>query len=803
VDIAGTQNVISYFLVDSQHRNETTNGYARAGGTGNALPLSENPDELVATLNSVFQSVLSVSTTFVAPSVPVNVFNRAETADEVFMALFKADENWLPRWPGNLKKLRIVEDLISGRREIQDANGVNAIGLDGRIKPEALTYWTNGTALSAPSDNDAVAGADGRAVDRGGAGQKIPGFQVGSPGLSNADGWRKIYAVDTSDTVDGLMSLDATDQVADLKWPYLTAKWSPPASASTFAAATTAEQVRAREILNFVRGYDASGSTARNWLMGDPLHSRPLAVNYGSRGTGFDASNPDIRILVGSNDGYMRMFRNTDENGDQDGVESWAFVPDEALTEMPRLEANLAGNPIHPVTVDGSPAVYLEDVGGDGNLVAADGDKAHLLFGLRRGGKAYYALDVSDPDAPRWMWKITKGSAGSAFGELGQTWSTPQFGRLRIGGNVLLVAVFGGGYNGDDDGDSLGDLGKDAANRAAIRSTGTDDDEGNAIYIVNVVDGSLIWKVNQGSTEGYDASGLAYRHPNMVDSFAADVSALDTNGDGLLDRVYAGDTGGTLWRIDLAGAIDTNNDTVPDTVVYGDPTTWQVNRLANVGRHGVSGVQNDRRFFTRPDIVQTLDGSGAFDTVLIGTGDREDPNGTEIDNWFFSFKDRGIISGLPDNSRYPLEINSVGDVTNPCFADQSCMVMPSLANGWKLRLAGSGEKNLAPAVTSSGVILFTTFEPTPPTSVCGLSEGQGNLYAVSLVDASPVFNLNLANDTLQAIVLDRVMPLASGGIPVEAVVLKANLMLIHGLSGGNNIMQIAGPSIFKTYWREF
>jgi len=808
VSIEGQQNVISYFLVDPQHQNTTTNGYALAGGTGNALLLSEDPDELVATLSNIFRSVLSVSTTFVAPSVPVNVFNRAETADEVFMALFKADVNRLPSWPGNLKKLRIVEDAISGRRELQDVNGLNAIGLDGRIKPEALTYWTNTGALEPPVDEDAVAGVDGRAVNRGGAGQNIPGYVAGTPGLSNSDGWRKIYAEDFSDVADGLMDLDASDPVADAKWTHLTAGWSIAPSAASFNAATAVEQGRARDMLKFARGYESDGVTVRDWLMGDPLHSRPLAVNYGGRGNGFDSANPDIRILVGTNDGYMHMFRNTDASGNQDGSESWAFVPDEGLALMSRLQENAAGTPVHPISVDGSPAVFVEDLNGDGNLIAGDGDKALVVFGLRRGGKAYYGMDISNPDAPKLQWKIAKGVTGTDFAELGQTWSTPHLGRVLIGGDVVPVAVFGGGYNGDDDGDNLGDLGKDAANRAATRAVGSDDDEGNAIYVVNMSDGSLVWKARYGSSEAYDPSALAYNHPYMVDSFAADVSAVDTNGDGLIDRIYAGDTGGVLWRVDLAGGVDSDGDLVPDTAAVGDPTTWQVNRLANIGRHTASGVQNDRRFFSRADVVQTLDGSGAYDTILIGTGDREDPSGVEVENWFLAIKDRGVTSGLPDTGSYPLQLSDLGDVSSACVANQSCTVMPSLDDGWKLRLSGSGEKSLAPAVTASGVVFFTTFQPTPPASVCGLSEGAGNLYAVSLTDASAVFNFDLSNDVssvpgTDVVVLDRIAPLASGGIPVEAVVIRANQLLVQGMSGGNNILQVPGQTTFKTYWREF
>ena len=85
----GTQNVVSYFLVDPAKINTKTSGYATAGGTGVPLEFSDDPDALVQTLNNIFNSILSISTTFVAPSVPVNVFNRAQIVDEVFLALSK------------------------------------------------------------------------------------------------------------------------------------------------------------------------------------------------------------------------------------------------------------------------------------------------------------------------------------------------------------------------------------------------------------------------------------------------------------------------------------------------------------------------------------------------------------------------------------------------------------------------------------------------------------------------------------------------------------------------------------------
>ena len=229
-DHEGTQNVVSYFLVDPTKVNTTTNGYASAGGTGVALELSDDPTELIETLNNIFKSILSVSTTFVAPSVPVNVFNRSQIVNEVFMALFEADENGYPLWDGNLKKLRIEENAITGDLELQDANGINAIDIDGRIKREAVTFWTDAADLPAPAD-DEVAGADGRAVARGGGGQQIPGFVNGNPEESNSDtDARQLFTEDPSDVTDGLMPLDADADTAEKLWTEISAKWSPAAS---------------------------------------------------------------------------------------------------------------------------------------------------------------------------------------------------------------------------------------------------------------------------------------------------------------------------------------------------------------------------------------------------------------------------------------------------------------------------------------------------------------------------------------------------------------------------------------------
>ncbi|MDH4126505.1 MAG: hypothetical protein OEV69_12825, partial [Gammaproteobacteria bacterium] len=258
-DLEDKQNVTSYFIVDGTKVNTTTKGYARAGGTGSPLVLSENPDELVATLQDIFRQILSVSTTFVAASVPVNVFNRAEITDNVYIALFQVDDRARPYWVGNIKKLRLEgANDSSAIAELVDANGAPAIAADGRIRFDALTSWTVAEALPAPDlDAGEVAGRDGRVVSRGGAGQKIPGYLAGNPQEANGLGGRRIY-FDRTSTALGNLNTDL-----------LTAALLQ----SDYDVATALE---ASELIAYSRGLDVDDldgdgvrSEPRDWIFGD------------------------------------------------------------------------------------------------------------------------------------------------------------------------------------------------------------------------------------------------------------------------------------------------------------------------------------------------------------------------------------------------------------------------------------------------------------------------------------------------------------------------------------------------------
>lgn len=758
-EVDGFQNVTSYFVVDPRFINNTTRSYAQAGGTNEPLAFAEDPAVLINTLRGILQDILSVSTTFVSASVPVNVFNRAEIVDNVYIALFQAEET--PRWSGNVKKLILKESVLADGSQqslLVDALGQGAVAGDGRIRFDALTFWTdpNGQDLALEDlDQSLFAKRDGRHTVRGGTGQRIPGFLTGDPGATNAENRRKLFFNDGTT----LAALDATDAVADKLIP-------------KFGVSTRDESLA---LIRYARGYvgdTATSTTVREWWMGDPMHSRPLPLNYGSRGSYTD-KNQAIYVAYGSNDGYFRMTRNT-VPGDsvvQDGAEVWAFMPEEAMAIQRRLRDNNAAPDLdlHPYGVDGAPASLFLDV----NATTGVPGKAYVYFGMRRGSAAYYALDVTDPEAPKLAWKINASTSG--FSRLGLSFSRPQVARVRLDGVEVPVVAFSGGY----------DRNKDYYTEPQPKSVGTDDDTGTAIYVVHAETGALLW-------EGTD--------PKLVDSIPSDITVVDTNGDSFADRIVFGDSGGNVWRVDL-----------PES----QTTDWSMHQIARLGRHFVSDRANDRRFFHSPDVVQTKDADGKpYDAVVIGSGDREDPldrGGPLPENWLYVVRDYnvGVLNKdqkaalVTDGALTFTDHDELADITE-CVPVSACTAL-NFAQGWRLKLnLAPGEKNLSSPFTFLGTIFFTTYIPpgTIEKLTCGPSEGSGALYAVNLVDGSPKFNFDLTDDSATVedgptTEGDRARLLSSGGIPSEVVYIGGGNLLLGDLS----VINAGAEPRLPTFWR--
>jgi len=197
--------------------------------------------------------------------------------------------------------------------------------------------------------------------------------------------------------------------------------------------------------------------------------------------------------------------------------------------------------------------------------------------------------------------------------------------------------------------------------------------------------------------------------------------------------------------------------------------------------------------------VPSSDDLGAFDWVLIGTGDRADPKDTQADNYFYLIKDRNVLSGTVASTAYA--DSDFGDITDTCIEDDVCTA--DLINGWKLALEGVGEKSLAPAITAFGTVYFTTFLPEGDGSSagtsCAPSEGGGRLYGVNLFTGAPVNNYDSGDgsDEITLTKSDRFDPLGSGGIPAEVVPIGGFL-----LPPDLEAEALDGREFWKTFWFE-
>jgi len=172
-------------------------------------------------------------------------------------------------------------------------------------------------------------------------------------------------------------------------------------------------------------------------------------------------------------------------------------------------------------------------------------------------------------------------------------------------------------------------------------------------------------------------------------------------------------------------------------------------------------------------------------------------------------KDRNITSGgTLDTTGWPYDRDDLADLTS-----DDCAVSVTIGacagvdidKGWFIDLGlgttGTGEKNLAAALTLGGTIFFSTFSPVAATSACGLSEGTGRIFAVSLLDATAIFSIDTDNDSdPDNPTLERFAELDSGGIPVETVPLGGDDILILG--SADPLRKTGATTSWKTFWYE-
>ena len=757
----GEQNVITHtigFELSDAGAVQLMKDTANKGGGDFYEAKSEA--ELIDVFNKIIASTLKVNSTFSSPAVSVNAFNRSTHLEDLYFTLFKPTVG--NRWEGNLKKYKLDFAVDTGDKDkdgdtteklpfIADQNGNPAIDdKTGFFSENALSFWST------------VVGGnpDGKEVEKGGA-------------ASVLDSTRNVY------TFTG--AYNETDGVfvpSDKKLSSSSNEVDPGNASLTdvllgitgFNEIVTGTPYR-DTLINWAAGRDALSEfgTANTFTdvrpqMGDPLHAEPALVQYG--GT---ATNPDLVAYVATNDGYLHAF-NT-----KTGDEIFSFIPQELLSELPDIMENNGGTKSYGL--DGSVVAWINDkpdVNGVKDGIINGSDHVYIYVSMRRGGRNTYALDVTDRTDPQLLWVI-KGGSGS-YTELGKTWSTINVEKVKDGSTEKTVLIFGGGYD-------------DAQDSASVTTT---DSVGRTVYIADALTGKPLVSL------GKDGSSPT---PEMEYSIPARIKPLDISGDGFVDRLYVADMGGQIFRFDI-------NNT--DGKLLAASITGA--RIAELSDGGTDGA---RRFYYPPDVALIDENDGRFHALVISSGYRAHPLNTAIHDRIYMIKDRdtGFTTSLSTNvseaDLHDATANLAGGdagagAAGDVIRDAELAKIQGAA-GWFIKLddednSGSwlGEKGLAETLILEGVAIVSTYTPNVISSAnsCAPSIGQGKVFFLDLLDATPAFPANLDLRPQRHIELVR------GGIPPSP-----NVIITKGgeptLCVGTECMAAdLGLGVRKTYWYE-
>ncbi len=593
---------------------------------------SGDPTQLVTIIQTLLAGLSTKARTISTPITTIDLGNPLTTRKEIYYSQFAGRNS--PRWNGNVKGYYLgpkTTTPVDPTIAIRDLNEDIATDANGDFVTSARSFWTSGN--------------DGNDVTLGGFAAKL------NPSS------RTLYTDDGASSSPAFINLVAsTFDETDLALFNL---------ASTGNA--TNDHTMVDQLVEWARGVDVDDENGNGNFAdaraaaGDSLHPVPIVAQY--------ASGPARVLYTMTNEGYIHAIDvSTNGTSGTGGDEIFAYMPSDLLSNLDPLRRNTFNNP-KIYGLDG-PLTFFQPNG----ILDTAGSK-YLYFGMRRGGKNYYSLDVSDTSSPSLRWVIEGGSG--SFAELAQTWSKSTPAKIHTTSTTVKdVLVFGGGYDVDQDANTLR----------------TADDEGRAVFIVDASDGSLLWSA--GPDNSHDLNlGLS-------NSIPGGIAAIDLNADGIQDRLYFGDTGGRIWRVDL-------DTTLANSTGY---------MLADLASDGVTNPVHNRRFYTEPSVTRLANGKLG---ITIGSGYRAHPLSSVVaERTYMIYDPNAAIGDIPSSPVAKIDgtgANAVEDITSNFTFNPNAT--SANVNGWKIEWP-VGTKVMADIDVIEGKLHFSLYEPPTTTSSC-------------------------------------------------------------------------------------
>lgn len=588
----------------------------------------------------------------------------------------------------------------------------------------------------------------------------------------------------------------------------------------TATQSANASKTYINQMIKYIRGdrtYEDLTTTPsfriRDSVLGDIINSSPAFIgipklpwssledpsNYfgvtGNRYSSFksEQANRTGILYVSANDGMLHAFRTENKTatpgiGEAGGDEIFAYMPSFVFSNVNAGGYHYLANPSykHKYYLDLSVTfsdVFTQGKNTDGTVDTTADWRTVLIGGSRGGDKiGLFALDVTNPEtinetnaADRVLWEFTN----SDDPNLGHTYSKPTIALTNVtdpSGNYRWAAIFGNGYQDDS---TAVTNGSDCHARLFILFL-----DGPSLSAADISSGkSASTDANNGGLDGYWKTDTDIQKTDYVsidtgvgDTTAGDCNGLstpalaDTDGNGTVDRVYAGDVKGNMWAFDLTTG---NFDVAYSSSSGSPPTTTKEPLFKAVDDNGTP-----QPIMVRPAIARNTAATSSGDQnimVMFGTGQYiANGDNTAIGggafNTFYSIWDEGTsgstqgyftddrtyktvraaadaetnpatAQSILDAGSYKLVRQELGTVTNIYGQFRYVTSYPidwSTRKGWyiDLNVASSPdaeERVVVDPVIRSDIIFFNTL--IPDSEICG-SGGSGWLMSVSYLTGS-------------------------------------------------------------------
>jgi type IV pilus assembly protein PilY1 len=475
-------------------------------------------------------------------------------------------------------------------------------------------------------------------------------------------------------------------------------------------------------VLAYTRGDDSQEGTTyrtRAYLLGDIVNAEPTVVTtpgfeYNDAGyaafrtaqtVGVTGATRVKSVFQPANDGMVHAFNATT------GAESWAYIPSFVLPKLSD-RARKTGF-IHEYLIDAtamSGDVDFDKTGG----AAGTGTPAWrtlLVGGLGKGGRGYYALNVTTPTATseadaasKVLWEFPTSSISGTYNlttpsgytangltfnanKIGFSYGRPVIVKTRAYGWVVLVTS---GYN----------------NGTGSGAAGTGGDGRGYLFVLNAQTGALLHVFDTAAGTGATPSGLAH------------ISAFVQNPllDNTVEYVYGGDLLGNVWRFDLSSSVP-GGATSPTVV-----PAWSVRQVAAL----VDGSGNAQPVTTEPELARSDEAGVEKRMIFVGTGQylgtTDVPGSTGANtNSNQTQTMYGLVDDLsttplitPLRSRLQAQVLSTGTATRTT----STGTVVTSPRGWYVDLPQGERVSTNPAL-ALGLLYFTSNKPSTDPCVPG------------------------------------------------------------------------------------